>query len=191
MLIGYARVSTQDQRLDLQEDALRKAGCSRIFTEKATGAQRDRPELAKALFNAREGDTLVVWRLDRLARSTKQLIDTIENLKEREIHFRSLQEGIDTSTAMGHFVFVIMSGLAQFEKSLILERTKAGLASARARGKLGGRPKVITEADLKAAKALLADPNITVKEAAKRIHTSPATLYRYMQGGRGVFISSK
>jgi DNA invertase Pin-like site-specific DNA recombinase len=191
MLIGYARVSTQDQSLHLQEDALRKAGCEKIFTEKASGAQRDRPELAKALHIARKGDTLVVWKLDRLARALKQLIETVEDLKGKGINFKSLTENIDTSTANGELVFHIFCSLAQFERALIRERTMAGLASARARGKLGGRPKVISEADLKVAKALLADPNITVKEAAKRIKTSPATLYRYMQGGRGVFIASK
>jgi len=191
MLIGYARVSTQDQSLDLQTDALLKAGCEKIFTEKASGAQRDRPELANALNVARAGDTLIVWKLDRLARSTKQLIDTIENLKERSIHFKSLQEGIDTSSPMGHFIFVIMSGLAQFEKSLILERTMAGLRAARDRGRLGGRPKLVSEEDLAKARALLRDPTITIKEAAKTLNISEPTLYRYMKGGREAFVSGK
>ena len=187
MLIGYARVSTQDQNPELQLDALQKMGCEEIYLEKASGAQRDRPELKAALKYMRAGDTLVVWKLDRLARSIRQLIDTVENLEQRGIGFRSLTETIDTTTSSGRLVFHIFAGLAEFERSIIRERTQAGLASARARGRLGGRPPAMKEKDIAAAKALLRDPDITVAEVAKRLEVSSATLYRYMPGGRSVF----
>jgi len=190
-MIGYARVSTEDQNTGLQEDALVKAGCEKIFTEKASGAWRERPQLAKALEQARPGDTLVVWKLDRLARSTRQLINTVEDLQEKGIHFQCLQDNLDTSTPHGEFVFHVFAALAQFERSLIKARTMAGLAFAREQGRVGGRPKALSEDDLKAAKALLADPNITVNEVAKRINTSPATLYRYMPGGRVLFVQGE
>ena len=184
MLIGYARVSTQDQTPALQLDALQAAGCERVFEEKASGAQRDRPELKAAIDYARPGDTLVVWKLDRLARSIKQLIETVEGLEARNIGFRSLTEAIDTTTAGGRLVFHIFAGLAEFERSIIRERTMAGLASARARGRLGGRPRSLTEADIAAARALLSDPNITVDAAAKRLGVAPSTIYRHLPGGR-------
>ncbi len=137
MLIGYARVSTQEQNLQLQLDALQAAGCGRVYTERASGAQRDRPELKAALDYAREGDTLVVWKLDRLARSLKQLIETVEGLEQLKVGFRSLTEAIDTTTAGGRLVFQIFGALAEFERQVIRERTMAGLTAARARGRRG------------------------------------------------------
>lgn len=180
MLIGYARVSTQDQNLDLQIDALKAAGCEKIFIEKASGAQRDRPELQAAIEYARNGDTLVVWKLDRLARSIKQLIETIEGLGGRSIGFRSLTEAIDTTTAGGRLIFHIFGALAEFERAIIKERTRAGLDAAKARGKVGGRPPKLSGEDIKVAKALLADEGITASEVAKRLKISVATLYRYL-----------
>lgn len=185
MLVGYARVSTQDQNPDLQLDALKAAGCERVFVEKASGAQRDRPELSAALSFIRPGDSLVVWKLDRLARSMKQLIETVEGLEAKGIGFRSLTEAIDTNTAGGRLVFHIFGALAEFERSIIRERTRAGLDAARARGRKGGRPSKLTEDDLKAARALLADASITVEEVAKRLSVSPATLYRHIPAARG------
>jgi|SRR5690554_2354706 len=184
MLIGYARVSTQDQNPELQLDALKKAGCEKLFVEKASGAQRERPELQAALDFMRSGDMLVVWKLDRLARSLKQLIETVETLEQRGIGFRSLTEAIDTTTSGGRLVFHIFGALAEFERSIIRERTMAGLASARARGRLGGRPRGLSRDDLAAAKALLTDMNITVAEAARRLGVATSTLYRYLPGGR-------
>lgn len=184
-LIGYARVSTQDQSTNLQLDALNKAGCSRVFSESASGAQRDRPELARALDYMRPGDTLVVWKLDRLARSLKQLIETVESLEGKGIGFRSLTESIDTTTAGGKLTFHIFAALAEFERSMIRERTRAGLDAARARGRVGGRPRSLTDKDLEMAKTLLANPDITVEEVASRLSVAPATLYRYLPGGRG------
>lgn len=184
MFVGYARVSTQDQNSDLQTDALGTAGCERLFEEKASGAQRERPELTKALDYVREGDTLVVWKLDRLARSLKQLIETVENLEARGIGFKSLIESIDTTTSGGKLVFHIFAALAEFERSIIRERTKAGLDAARQRGRKGGRPPSMTEADKIAAKALLADPEITVAEVAKRMGVSVATLYKHIPAAR-------
>ena len=185
MLIGYARVSTQDQNPELQLDALKEAGCEKVFTEKASGAQRDRPELLAALDYMRSGDTLVVWKLDRLARSLKQLIETVEMLEEHKMGFRSLTEAIDTTTSGGRLVFHIFGALAEFERSIIRDRTLAGLASARARGRVGGRPRGLSGEDLAAAKALLSDPTITVEEVAKRLGVATSTLYRYLPGGRG------
>ncbi len=186
MLVGYARVSTQDQKQDLQTDALEAAGCEKVFTEKASGAQRDRPELKAALEYIREGDTLVVWKLDRLARSIKQLIETVEDLENRGIGFKSLTENIDTTTSGGKLIFHIFASLAEFERSIIKERTKAGLDAARARGKRGGRPPALTDKDIQAAKAMLADPDITVEEVAARLKVAPSTLYRHIPGGRGL-----
>lgn len=184
MLVGYARVSTQDQKPALQLDALKAAGCEKVFREKASGAQRDRPQLAAAVDYMREGDTLVVWKLDRLARSMKQLIETVEGLEEQGIGFRSLTEAIDTTTSGGKLVFHIFGALAEFERSIIRERTRAGLDAARARGRTGGRPKKLTDADLRAARAMLADDDFTVDEVARRMGVSPATLYRYLPAPR-------
>ena len=184
MLIGYARVSTQDQKPKLQIDALKEADCEKIFREKASGAQRDRPQLAAAIDYMRKGDTLVVWKLDRLARSVKQLIETVEQLDARKIGLRSLTEQLDTTTSGGKLVFHIFAALAEFERSIIRERTMAGLAAAKAQGKSGGRPPALTEKDLQMAKALLSDPAITMNEVARRLEVAPSTLYRHMPGGR-------
>ena len=185
MLIGYARVSTQDQNPELQLDALKKGGCEKVFTEKASGAQRDRPQLTAALDYMREGDTLIVWKLDRLARSLKQLIETVEELERRGIGFRSLTEAIDTTTAGGKLVFHLFAALAEFERSIIRERTNAGLQAARERGRTGGRPPALSEKDIQEAKALLRDPEITVNQVAKRLGVAASTLYRHLPGGGG------
>jgi len=185
MLVGYARVSTQDQNPALQLDALKAAGCEKLFVEKASGAQRDRPELSAALDYLRAGDSLVVWKLDRLARSLKQLIETVELLESRNIGLRSLTKAIDTTTAGGKLIFHVFGALAEFERSIIRERTKAGLEAARARGKKGGRPPSLDAKDLAAAKAMLSDPEITMEEVAKRLRVAPSTLYRHLPGGRG------
>lgn len=183
-LVGYARVSTADQDTGLQVEALKAAGCTRIFRETASGAQRDRPELAKALDYIREGDVLCVWKLDRLARSLRQLLETGEALAERGIGLRSLTEAIDTTTPGGRLVFHVFGALAEFERNLIRERTLAGLENARRMGRRGGRPRAMSEADVAAARALLTDPDITVESVAKRLGVSPATLYRHLPGGR-------
>jgi DNA invertase Pin-like site-specific DNA recombinase len=162
MLVGYARVSTQDQDLSLQLDALQAAGCDKVYTEKASGAQRDRPQLQAALEYMRGQDTLVVWKLDRLARSLKQLIKTVEELGARGIGLRSLTESLDTTTSGGTLVFHLFAALAEFERAMIRERTRSGLQAARRRGRLGGRPPALTGQDLAEAKALLRDPDITV-----------------------------
>lgn len=189
MLIGYARVSTQEQNLDLQIMALKEAGCKKIFTEKASGAQRERPELKAAIDYARSGeDVLVVWKLDRLARSLKQLIETIENLEIQKIGFLSLTESINTTTSGGRLIFHIFASLAEFERSIIRERTTAGLKSAKQNGRIGGRPLALNEKDLTIAKSLLQDQKITVEEIAKRMQIAPSTLYRYFKGGRSSII---
>jgi DNA invertase Pin-like site-specific DNA recombinase len=188
MLVGYARVSTREQNQALQLDALQAAGCARVYTEKASGAQRERPELKAALDYAREGDTLVVWKLDRLARSIRQLIETVEDLEQRKIGLRSLTEAIDTTTPGGRLVFHVFAALAEFERSVIRERTTAGLEAARARGRRGGRPRSLNEGDLAAAKAMLRDPSITVEEVARRLGVGPATLYRHLPGGRSSLV---
>lgn len=184
MLVGYARVSTQDQKPELQLDALNAAGCERVFTEQASGAQRDRPELKAVVEYMRDGDTLVVWKLDRLARSMKQLIETVEGLEERGIGFRSLTEAIDTTTPGGKLVFHVFGALAEFERSIIRERTRAGLDAAKARGRTGGRPRKLTEGDLKAARAMLIHGSLTVEEVARQLRVSPATLYRHLPAAR-------
>lgn len=191
MLVGYARVSTLDQNPALQQDALTAAGCERIFTEKASGAQRDRPELAAAVAYVRAGDSLVVWKLDRLARSLPQLIETVAHLEAEGIGFRSLTEAIDTTTAGGKLIFHIFGALAEFERSVIRERTRAGLKAARDRGRTGGRPPALSGADLAAAKAMLSDPAITVAEVAKRMNVSPATLYRHIPAARSQSATGK
>jgi DNA invertase Pin-like site-specific DNA recombinase len=185
MLVGYARVSTQEQNLDLQIIALQDAGGKKIFTEKASGGQRDRPELIAAMDYVRPGeDVLVVWKLDRLARSLKQLIETVEKFEAQKIGFLSLNESINTTTSGGRLIFHIFASLAEFERSIIRERTTAGLRAAKQNGRIGGRPSALKEKDLIIAKTLLQDPNITVEDAAKRMQVAPSTLYRYFHGGR-------
>ena len=186
MQVGYARVSTQDQKPDLQLDALGVAGCEKVFEEKASGAQRERPQLVAALDYLRAGDTLVVWKLDRLARSLKQLIETVELLESKGIGFRSLTESIDTTTSGGRLIFHIFAALAEFERNIIRERTTAGLNAARARGKVGGRPKSLSEADISAARALLSDPAITTRQIAERLGISVSTLYKHIPAARAV-----
>ncbi len=184
VLIGYARVSTLDQNLALQRDALTEAGCTKLFVEQVSGAVSDRAALRDALEFARAGDTVVVWKLDRLARSMKQLIETLETLRLRNIGFRSLTEALDTTTPQGRLVFHMFGALAEFERSLIRERTQAGLAAARRAGRTGGRPAKLTDDDLDVATTLLANPDITVAEIAGRVGVSPATLYRYLPAAR-------
>jgi len=187
MLIGYARVSTHDQNPQLQLDALTAAGCARLFEEKASGAQRDRPELMRALDHLRSGDTLVVWKLDRLARSMRQLIETIDTLSERSVGFRSLTEALDTGTAGGKLIFHIFGALAEFERAVIRERVRAGVKAARERGRLNGRPRALSEEDLAVARVLLQNQNSTVADVAARLNVSVPTLYRYLPGGRAQF----
>jgi len=184
MLIGYARVSTDDQSTRLQRDALERAGSDRIFEEAASGARADREELAAAMAYAREGDTIIVWKLDRLARSLAQLIDTVATLEARKVGLRSLTEAIDTTTPGGRLVFHIFGALAEFERSLIRERTRAGLAAARARGRIGGRKKSLSSQDIALARTLLANPDIPVIEIARKLGVSEATFYRWLPGGR-------
>ncbi len=183
-LLGYARVSKIDQNVGLQLEALRQAGCEHIFEEKASGAQRDRPVLTKAIEFARAGDTLCIWKLDRLGRSLKQLIDTVELLGERGVGVRSLTEGIDSSTSGGKVIFAVCGALAEAERQILRERTLAGLENARRLGRKGGRPRSMSADDMAAARAMLMSPDITVEAVAERIGVSPATLYRYFPGGR-------
>jgi DNA invertase Pin-like site-specific DNA recombinase len=177
MLIGYARISTTDQNLDLQIDALTKAGCEKIFTEVASGAKADREGLAEAIEYSRKGDTLVCWKLDRLGRSIRHLIDTVSALETKGIGLRSLQESIDTMTAGGQLVFHIFGALAQFERSLIRERTNAGLQSARARGRLGGRPKAMDQNKAEMARSLHQSKS-SIQDICTTLNVSKATLYR-------------
>ena len=176
MIIGYARVSTQDQTPEFQVDALEKAGCEQVFQEKVTGKLRERPELSQCLRTLREGDVLVVWKLDRLARSLKDLVEIVQDLNDREIGFKSLTEAIDTTSSGGRLVFHIFGALAEFEHDLIRERTKAGLEAARARGRKGGRKPAMSDTDAKKAAAMLSDPKITKREIAQHFEVSRTTL---------------
>src|SRR3954454_7070839 len=168
MLIGYARVSTQDQNLDMQCDALEKAGCEQIYTDRVSGTKDNRPGLAVAPSHLRQGDTLVVWRLDRLGRSLRHLIDTVTTLQEQGIGFKSLQECIDTTTSGGKLVFHIFGALAEFEREIIRERTTAGLQAARARGRNGGRPKKLTKKQVQMLQHLAADKSTQFRRSARR-----------------------
>lgn len=179
MLVGYARVSTQDQNLDLQRDALDKAGCEKIFTDVVSGAQAERVGLNEALAYCREGDTLVVWKLDRLGRSLQHLIEAVQELHKRGIGFKSLQESIDTTTSGGKLIFHVFGALAEFERDIIRDRTMAGLASARSRGRLGGRPRAMTASKAEMARTLRQDSKRTVKEICQTLQISEATFYRY------------
>lgn len=184
MLVGYARISTRDQTPALQRDALEAAGCERIFEETASGVQRHRPQFAVALDWMREKDTLVVWRLDHLARSVRQFIDTIENLDDRGIGFKSLTEAIDAISIGRRLVFHIFGALAEFERNLISERTRADLDAARARSHSAGRPPALDESGIAVARALLQDPSIPATEMTRCIGVSKTTFYGYFPGGR-------
>jgi DNA invertase Pin-like site-specific DNA recombinase len=184
MLLGYARVSTTDQESALQLDALRAAGCERIFEEKASGAKEDRPELARLFDHARKGDVLVVWKLDRLARSLKQLVLALENLGKRGIGFRCLAPVIDTTTPEGRLLYSITGAFAEFEREIISQRTRAGLKAAFARGRKGGRPKALDANDIAKARAMLRDPTISVAAIAKLLGVSRVTIYSYLPEAR-------
>jgi DNA invertase Pin-like site-specific DNA recombinase len=179
MLIGYARVSTQDQNLELQRKALIDAGCEKIFDDKVSGSRSERPGLAQALGILRDGDTLVVWKLDRLGRSVKHLVDLVGELDELGVHFRSLTDSIDTSTASGRFFFHVMASLAEMERELTVERTRAGLEVARSLGRVGGRKRKMTDSKLESARRLLAG-GVPVKDVAKNLGVSVPTLYRWL-----------
>jgi len=179
MRVGYARVSTTEQNLDLQTDALHAAGCERLFTDTVSGAHVDRPGLAAALTECRPADTLVVWKLDRLGRSLPHLVETVRDLDDRGIGFKSLQENIDTTTSGGKLIFHIFASLAEFERDLIRERTTAGLAAARARGRKGGRPKGVDQKKQKAALALKRDPRHSIREICEIVGISRNTYYKY------------
>lgn len=180
MKIGYARVSTGDQSLALQVDALKKAKCRKVFQEKVSGSKPDRVEFGRLLEVVRDGDVVVVWRLDRMARSLKHLISVVEDLQDRGVGFCSLSENIDTTTPGGELVFHIFGALAQFERSVIVDRTKAGLAAARVRGRIGGRPSAMSEKDIKRAKELRAKHH-TMASIAKRFGVDRSTLYRNLR----------
>ena len=181
MLIGYARVSTEDQKLRLQRDALEEAGCEKIFREKVSGAAKRLPERERLLAFVRKGDVVVVWKLDRLGRSLRDLVQVITALKEKGVGFRSLRESINTTTASGKLTFHIFAALAEFERDLIRERTQAGLAAARARGKRMGRPPALDKKQVKMARAMLEDPEITAKQVAVQLGVHRSTLYRYLK----------
>lgn len=180
MLIGYARISTNEQNLNLQTDALTKAGCEKIFTDTASGAKSDRTGLTEAINFMRKGDTLCVWKLDRLGRSLKHLIETVLALQALGKGFCSLQENIDTTTSGGKLFFHIFGALAEFERDIIRERTRAGLASARSRGRLGGRPSIMNSKKLKMATSLYTDGKTQVGEICETLGISRATFYRHL-----------
>jgi DNA invertase Pin-like site-specific DNA recombinase len=179
-LLGYARVSTDKQDEALQVDALKRAGCRRIFKDVMSGVRDDRPELAHLLDVARAGDVVVVWRLDRLGRSLRHLLEVVEDLKVRGIGFRSLTESIDTTTAAGELVFHVFAALAQFERNLLRERTRAGLEAAKARGRVGGRPTVLTPEKAAQARAMFAN-KANVATVARVLGVGRATLYRWLE----------
>jgi DNA invertase Pin-like site-specific DNA recombinase len=179
MLIGYARVSTQDQNLELQHEALNKAGCQKIFEDKISGARADRPGLVMALEMLREDDTLIVWKLDRLGRSVKQLVGLVSDLQKQGVQFKSLTDSIDTTTPSGRFFFHVMASLAEMERELTIERTRAGLETARKYGRKGGRRPKMTESKIESAKKLLAS-GIPPKDVAKNLGVSIPTLYRWL-----------
>ncbi len=183
MLIGYARVSTTEQILDLQKDALENIGCSKIFTDIISSAKPERPGLRDALTYARAKDTLVVWRLDRLGRSLKELIEIIKGLNNRQVEFQSITENIDTTTPGGKLIFHMFGALAEFERDIIRERTKAGLQAARARGRIGGKPKaqtLNTQKKVALAQSLYDDKTNSIDDICKTLNISRATLYRYI-----------
>ena len=179
MHIGYVRVSTNEQNLDLQKEYLKRSGCQKIYEDQISGLREDRPGLSKVLEHLREDDTFVVWKLDRLGRSVKSLIEFVANLEKNKIHFKSLTDNIDTSTPTGRFFFHIMASLAQMERELIVERTRAGLEAAKQRGRIGGRKRSMTNSKIESAKKLLAS-RIPPKEVASNLGISISTLYRWI-----------
>jgi len=180
MLIGYMRVSTGEQSLDLQRDALDRIGCERVYDDVCSGRTTERPGLNQALHVARDGDALVVWKLDRIGRSLPHVVGLVGDLQKRGVGLKVLTGDVDTTTATGRLVFGIFATLAEFERDLIQERTMAGLAAARARGRAGGRPRVMTKQKLKAAMALMADRDNAVRDVAKQLGVSVSTLYAYV-----------
>ncbi|MBL0717424.1 MAG: recombinase family protein [Desulfosarcina sp.] len=178
MLVGYARVSTPDQKLDPQTDVLTTEGCEKILTDIASGAKTDRPGLEAAIKYCRKGDILVVWKLDRMGRSMSHLIETIKKLEEQGVGFSSITEKIDTTSPGGRLVFHLFGALAEFERDLIRERVQAGLRSARARGRKGGRPPVSEETKAM-AQALIADKSLSIKQICDRLGIAKSTLYKY------------
>jgi DNA invertase Pin-like site-specific DNA recombinase len=181
MLVGYARVSTHEQNLTLQTDALKKAGCQEIFDDKVSGAGNERSGLKAALKFVRKGDILLVWRLDRLGRSLKDLIEIIAGLEKQGVGFRSLEEFIDTTTSGGRLIFHVFGALAEFERNLIRERTQAGLEAARARGRKGGRPRKLDNKKVELAYRLYDEKKHTIKEIGEILGISKPTLYAYLQ----------
>ena len=181
MKVGYVRISTQEQSDDLQIDALKKAGCEKIFSDQISGSKADRPGLKEALEYIRSGDSLVVWRLDTLGRNLRHLIDAVEGLEKRKVGFVSLQEGFDTTTNGGKLVFQIFGALAEFERNLIRERTKAGLEAARARGKLGGRKAKLNPTQTDALKMMYESKKYSISEICSSFEISKPTLYRYLE----------
>jgi len=179
MLIGYARVSTQDQNLELQREALRQAGCQKVFEDQVSGTRVERPGLAKAREMLREGDTLVVWKLDRLGRRVKQLVDLVGELQQQGVQFKSLTDAIDTGTPSGRFFFHVMASLAEMERDLIVERTRAGLEVARQLGRKGGRKPKMTASKIESARKLLAS-GMPPREVAQNLGVSVPTLYRWL-----------
>jgi DNA invertase Pin-like site-specific DNA recombinase len=192
MKIGYARVSTRDQKLDLQVDALKRAGCERIYQDVVSGAKTVRPEFDKLLGQLRAGDVLVIWKLDRMGRSLRHLVELVGELVTREVGLLSLNDPIDTTSAQGRLVFNMFASLAEFERELIRERTQAGLTAARARGRVGGRPRGLpahAEATAMAAETLYREQRLSVNDIAQRLRIAKSTLYSYLRH-RGVEVSN-
>ena len=179
MLIGYARVSKQDQSLELQRDALTKAGCHKVFEDKMSGTMTDRPGLSRAMEMLREGDILVVWKLDRLGRSVKQLVDLVGELHKQGVQLKSLTDAIDTGTPSGRFFFHVMASLAEMERELTVERTRAGLEIARQLGRKGGRRRQMTDSKIASARKLLAN-GVPPRDVAENLGVSVPTLYRWL-----------
>lgn len=180
MKVGYARVSTDEQILDLQLDALQKEGCDRIFQDRVSGAKSDRPQLRECLDYVREGDIVVVWRLDRLGRSLKHLIEIVEGLSNKGVEFKSITESMDTASPGGKLIFHIFGAIAEFERNLIKERTLAGLAAARARGRNGGRPRSLSQSEIEVGIKLAKDSDWTVEQICQHLNINRSTYYRHV-----------
>jgi DNA invertase Pin-like site-specific DNA recombinase len=189
MLVGYARVSTQDQNLELQLSALKNIGCEKLYRDQMSGTKNNRPGLQLALEVLRKGDTLVVWKLDRLGRTVKGLIDLVNKLHEDDIHFKSITDNVDTSSTSGRFFFHVMASLAQMERELVAERTKAGLAAAKLQGRIGGRKRKMTRSKIESAKKLLAS-GILPKDVAHDLSISIPTLYRWIPAAGNITLDS-